>query len=210
MRHVQTLIRRDPWDVEPFLRRMNMTSPGLRRVRDIAITERGNATAFHPRNSPGTFAYHHGIWALRDQFVGEHYKAECPGGVEAIVAADLSVRISFANVDRCCDVSHSPAPISHKGAGVERLCEANLFGDALPTYTKQNAAMGIPLYYVMVDLDGRIELSLPTIVGKTFGPCVERNFISLGGDDEGGGTRVSLPNEEGPVDVAPTITRKAA
>lgn len=210
MAYTKTIIRRDPWEVEPVLKKMRLTAAGLKRVRDVALTERGNATAFHPVNSPGTFAYHHGVWALRDQFVGEHWQPERPGGAEAIFAADLSIRVAYANVDRCCDESHSPLPISEKGPGVERLCEPNLFCDGLPTFTKVQASFGIPLYYCMVDPDGRIELSLPTIKEKTFGPCIERNFISNGGDDDDG-SKVARPlNANDPVDLTPTVVRKVA
>ncbi|HJS84282.1 MAG TPA: hypothetical protein VJ779_02350 [Acetobacteraceae bacterium] len=209
MAYQKTIIRRDPWQVEPFLKQMNMTVPGLCRVRDVALTERANATDFHPVNAPGTFAYHHGVWALRNEFVGKYWKLECPGGVEAIISSDLTIRVAYANVDLCCDEAHHPLPCSGKGAGVERLCQGNLFGDALPTYTRQHAADGIPLYYVMVDPDGRIELSRPTIEGKSFGPCVERNFISYGHDDDGG-KRIIHPVTDSPVDLTPTITRKTA
>lgn len=210
MAYLKRIIRRDPWDVEPILKKMNMTAVGICRVRDVALTERANATAFHPVNAPGTFAYHHGVCALRTEFVGKHWKVECPGGVEAIIAIDLTVRVAFANVDLCCDECHDPLPFSGKGSGVERLCQGNLFGDALPTYTKQHASNSIPLYYLMVDPEGRVELSRPTIEGKSFGPCVERNFISNSCDDYNGAKRIIDPNSDSPVDLTPTITRKVA
>jgi hypothetical protein len=62
----------------------------------------------------------------------------------------------------------------------------------------------------MVDPVGRVELSRPTIEGKTFGPCVERNFISNGPDDDGGKKQSVNPFDEGSVELTPTITRKAA
>lgn len=206
--YLRRIVRRDPWEVEPVVQRLHMTVLGLRRVRDVAMAERSNATAFHPVNAPGTFAYHHGVWALRNEFVGQHWKPECPGGVEAIVSVDLSVRVAFANVDLCCVEEHDPISISGKGAGVERLCQANLFAEGLPLYVKEQAANQVLLYYVMVDPDGRVELSRPTIQGKAFGPCVERNFISNGKDDDDGGKRVVDPLSDSPVDVSPTVTRK--
>lgn len=209
MQRLETIIRRDPWEVEPRLKELGLTSSGLRRVRDAAMVARNNATDFHAANAAGTFAYQDGVWCLRDEFVGETWKMERPGGVEAIVSQDAGVRVAFANVDRCCDIVHDPHPISDKGAGAERLCENNLFGE-LPIFTKQHSNLGIPLFYCMVDADGRVELSRPTIQGKSFGPCVERNFISDGRDDDDGSKMSIDPPNSSAVDIMPTITRKAS
>ncbi|HEX4695696.1 hypothetical protein [Sphingomonas sp.] len=209
MQFVETIIRRDPWEVEPRLLELNLTSAGLRRIRNVALAARNNVTDFHAANAPGTFAYQDGVWCLRDEFVGDIWKRERPGGVEAIVSHQNEIRVAFANVDRCCDINHDPAPISEKGAGAERLCETNLF-ERLPTFTKQQSSLGIPLFYCMVDPEGRVELSRPTIEGKSFGPCVERNFISNGGDDDDGGKLSINPRDDGAVEITPTITRRAA
>lgn len=209
MKHVQSIIRREPWEVEPRLAGMHLKSSGFLRIRDVALAARANITDNHAANAGGTFAYQDGTWCLRDEYVGEVWKKERPGGVEAIFNLKANVRVAFANVDRCCDINHDPKPISEKGAGAERLCQANLFG-SLPTFTKQQSSIGIPLFYCMVDLEGRVELSRPTIVGNSFGPCVERNFISSGGGDDGGNKMASDPRDEGPVEITPTITRKAA
>lgn len=208
MPHVQTIIRRDPWEVEPRLTELNLSSAGIRRVRDVALAARNNVTGFHAANAAGTFSYQDGVWCLRDEFVGDTWIMERPGGVEAIANLSAGVRVAFANVDRCCDPNHDPAPISDKGAAAEQLCEGNLFG-FLPTYAKQQTSLGIPLFYCMVDPEGRTELSRPTIEGKTFGACVERNFISYGPSDDDG-SRIVSPSDDGPVEVTPTITRKAA
>lgn len=209
MKRIETIVRRDPWEVEPRLKEIGLTSTGLRRVRDVALAARNNITDFHAANAGGTFAYQDGVWCLRDEFVNEIWKMERPGGVEAIVSRTSDVRVAFANVDRCCDVGYHPQPISEKGAGAERLCERNLF-DHLPTFTRQESALGIPLFYCMVDPDGRVELSRPTIEGKSFGPCVERNFISNGSDDDDG-ARLSIdPRDDSAIEITPTITRKVA
>jgi len=210
MRFIETVIRRDAWEVEPRLAQIGVTSSGFRRVRDVACAARANVTNFHAANAPGTLAYQDGVWCLRDEFVGEDWLMERPGGVEAIVSLKSQVRIAFANVDRCCDENHHPLPISEKGSGAETLCEGNLF-DGLPTFAREQTSLGIPLFYCMIDPDGRVELSRPTIVGRTFGPCVERNFISNGpGDDDDGSKLFVDPLDDDAVQITPTITRKAA
>ena len=210
MKHVQTIVRRDPWEVEPVLQSLSLSSDGFCRIRDVARAARNNVTGYHAANAAGTFSYHDGVWCLRDEFVGAVWKMERPGGVEAIFNPEAQVRVAFANVDRCCDINHDPAPLSEKGGVSERLCEANLF-DELPAFTKQESGLGIPLFYCMVDPEGRVEFSRPTIVAKTFGPCVERNFISLGDDDDNDGSKVRAdPHDDSAVEITPTITRKVA
>jgi hypothetical protein len=203
----QTIIRRDPWDVEPRLKELGLTSKGLRRVRDVACAARANATYFHAANAAGTFSYQDGVWSLRNEFVSELWTLERPGGVEAIYSFRYRIRVAYANVDLCCDDNHSPLPVSEKGLGAERLCKQNLF-DKLPNFAKEQTSLGIPLFYCMVDPDGRIELSRPTIIDRSFGPCVERNYISNGGDEDG--TKIiGDESDNSAVDIAPQITRKA-
>lgn len=206
MAFIQTIIRRDPWDTEPRLMELGLTSQGLRRVRDASQAAKANTTAFHAANAPGTYAYHEGVWCLRDEFSGDEWEVERPGGVEAIVNLKTGVRVAFANVDKCCDINHDPRPRSSKGPEAERLCQGNLFGE-LPSFTKQETSIGLPIFYCMVDPDGRIELSRPTIVGKSFGPCVERIFISSGNDES-----VVQParSDNDVVEITPTVTRKVS
>ena len=208
MLNIETIVRTDIWDVEPRVRELNLSCKGIRRVRDVAMSARANATSFHPANASGTFAYQEGVWSLRDEFVGDDWILERPGGVEAIVNLALPARVAFANVDLCCDPNHDPQPISNKGSGAEKLCESNLF-DWLPSFTKEETTIGVPLFYVMVDPEGAVELSRPTIVGNTFGPCIERNFISTGDDDQGIKTPLDLDSGEA-VDDRPMVSRKAA
>ena len=206
MGYAKTVVREDSWDVEPRLRELGLTISGLRRVRDVAMSARSNVTAFHAANASGTLAYQDGVWCLRDEFVGSVWQSERPGGVEAIVNMGVEVRVAFANVDLACHKGHDPQPISSKGAGSERLCEANLFKE-LPTYAKEQAGIGVPLFYCMVDEDGRVELSQPTIQGKTFGPCIERNFISLGPDDDEG-AEIRPDTDDSAVNLEPSVVRK--
>ena len=143
MRHKLTIIRRDPWEVEPRLKELNLTSAGLRRVRSVALAARNNVTAFHAANAGGTLAYQDGVWCLRDEFVGAVWKMERPGGVEAIVSLDPNVRVAFANVDRCCDNNHDPAPISEKGSGAERsACSSRFARYRLWTPRSLSASVG--------------------------------------------------------------------
>ena len=65
---------------------------------------------------------------------GEGWQSDRPGGVEVIRHDGIMVYAAFANVDVACDDELGPKPRSYKGAGAERACQGNLFGD-LPQFS---------------------------------------------------------------------------
>jgi hypothetical protein len=145
------------------------------------MQERANATPFHCSNSPGTFSYHHGTWAIRDQFVDKDWAVCRLDGIEGIRNDALKLKIAFSNVDLACDDNHIPKPRSEKGAGAERAAGGGLFGH-LPHYTPEPTD-DVALYYLMVDQDGSAELTRPVVSNGTFETAVERIYLSDGEDD---------------------------
>ena len=113
----ETKVFRDPWDVNQRLDQLDLNRQGLLTTRDIAISERANATDFHPANAPGTFGYHHGTWALRHELVGDRWVVDRSDGIEAIWNEGLQIKIAYCNVDVACNDDHIPKPRSEKGAG---------------------------------------------------------------------------------------------
>jgi hypothetical protein len=201
---VETKVFREPWDVDLRLKQLELIREGLLAARDIALSERANATDFHPVNAPGTFGYHHGTWALRDQFVSKRWTVDRSDGIEAIRNEDLKLRIAFCNVDLACDDNHIPKPRSEKGAGAERASGATLFGD-LPHYAPRPVGDWM-LYYLMVDQNGAAELTRPVVSGGTFSTAVERIYLSNGGDDN---PVIITKDDIGPADnFDPQVVRK--
>jgi|GEM_PF-776588 len=203
MDYQPTAIFREPWDVDQRLNQLELARAGLLVVRDVAMQERANATDFHPSNSPGTFGYHHGTWALRDGFVGERWAVDRGDGIEAIWNEALKLKVAFCNVDLACNDDHIPKPRSDKGAGAERASGTPLFGE-LPQYAPRQSESS-KLYYVMVDPNGAAELTRPVISGGTFTAAVERIYLSFGGDDDA----AVVSEDNGPVDnFDPQVVRK--
>lgn len=200
---IETKVLREPWDVDRRLKEMGLSRKGLLAARDVAMNEGANATPFHPANAAGTFAYQHGTWALRDEFVGGEWVEDRLDGVEAIRNDALKLRIAFSNVDMACDDNHSPKPRSRKGAGAERASGGDLFGD-LPRYAPSPAG-DWALYYLMVDERGAAELTRPVIRAGTFGPTIERIYLSDGSDFDGG---LMLDIDEPADDFDPQVARK--
>jgi hypothetical protein len=193
MDFVETKVFREPWDVDQRLNQLDLTRKGLMEARDVAMNERANATDFHPSNAPGTFGYHHGTWALRNQFVSERWVVDRSDGIESICNDDLKLKIAFCNVDLACDDNHIPKPRSEKGAGAERASGTPLFG-SLPQYAPRLIGDSM-LYYLMVDQNGAAELTRPVVSGGTFLAAVERIYLSSGDDDP-----AVLSEDAGPVD----------
>ena len=181
MEAIDTIVRRDEWDIDLRLSQLKLTRKGLLSARDVAVQERANATAFHCSNAPGTFSYHQGTWAIRDRFVDKDWAVCRLDGIEGIRNQGLKIKVAFSNVDLACDDNHTPKPRSEKGAGAERAASAGLF-DHLPHFAPAPTG-DVALYYLMVDQDGAAELTRPIVSNGTFTTAVERIYLSSGADD---------------------------
>jgi hypothetical protein len=201
---VETILRREPWEIEPRLMELGLTREGLLEARDIAVHESANATPFHAANAGGTFAYHGGTWALRDRFVGGDWTVDRADGVEAIRNEKLKVKVAFSNVDLACNTAHMPKPRTKKGAGAERAVSGGLFPD-LPQYAPRQSGEW-QFFYLMVDANGAAELTRPVVKGGTFVAAIERIYLSDGADDEGD-KLLDNPGDT-PIDFEPQIARK--
>src|ERR1700736_2781102 len=189
MSMVETVLRREPWEVAERLAQLQLgTIEQLLRVRSVAISASADATSFHPANAAGTFAYHYGTFAVRNEYVGKVWRLERPDGVEAIVNEALKVRVVFANTNSLC---------SRKGAGAERVCVGNLFG-SLPEFAPWQAD-GWATFYLMVDERGAAELTRPVVKNNTFTAYIERNYLSNGDDLDLDRDREMLPTTDGDV-----------
>jgi hypothetical protein len=200
---VESVIRRKPWDVDARLTELELSRKGLLAARDVAVHEAANATAFHPANAAGTFSYHHGTWALRQEYVGKDWADDRMDGIEAIRNDVLKIKVAFCNVDLACDDNHSPKPRSKKGAGAERASGYSLFPD-LPRFAPRPSGE-FALYYLMVDENGAAELTRPVVKAGTFEAVVERIYLSDGTD----GQREPFRQDDGPIDnFDPQVVRK--
>ncbi len=103
---VETVILREPWEIQPRLKELTLSKNKLLEVRDIAVHEGSNATLFHAANAAGTYSYHGGTWALRDRFVGGDWVLDRSNGVETIRNDKLKVIVAFSNVDLACVDNH--------------------------------------------------------------------------------------------------------
>ena len=195
----------EPWDVDRRITELGLTKDGLVNAVQAARTASGNATALHPSNAAGTFGYHEGVAALRQEFIGEEWVIDRKDGVETIRNDRKGLKIGFCNVDRACG-EKAPKPRSDKGAASERACGPMLFDPEELRYFIRDDAVGLAFYYLMVDETGRAELTRPKISGKTFEGAVERIFLLSEGDEDE--TFLNLDDDGTAEDFEPKIVRK--
>jgi hypothetical protein len=181
---IQTKILQEDWEVEPRLQELGLTKEGLLHARDVAVSGSANATAFHAANAAGTYAYHEGTWALRDQFVSDDWSIDRSDGVETIKNDKLKIRVAFSNVDNACNSFHIPKPRTKKGAGAERAVGNDLFG-GLPQYAPRPSGDWSFYYLMVVDQSGAAELTRPVVKGGTFIAAIERVYLSTGIANDG-------------------------
>lgn len=158
---------------ELFVERSQITAIG-----QTARAYADDASPYMPLNAAGMLSYLHGVGALREQLVGEYYVMDRTCGIESVISRDATIRIGFQNVDKCC-VEMAPLPRSEKGSGAEALSGPSLFEHAgIETGPLTGVKSdGIQTYYVMVGVDGSIELSCPVIEKGRYIGWIERIFI---------------------------------
>ena len=202
---IETRLLEEPWDVDRRVTELGLTREGLVNAVQAARTASGNATALHPSNAAGTFGYHEGVAALRQEFVGEEWVIDRKDGVETIRNDLKGLKIGFCNVDHACG-EKAPKPRSDKGAASERACGPMLFDPGELRYFVRDDAVGLAFYYLMVDETGRAELTRPKISGKTFEGAVERIILLSEGDEDE--TFLNLDVDDIAEDFDPKIVRK--
>jgi len=183
---VETEIVDDPAAVAAALKDIGLSVAGVLAVRDIALARFRDVGPFMPANAAGTMAYHHGVEAMRMQFVGDHYRMDRTGGIESIISQDGKRKVVFQNVDVASSKTMEPSPRSEKGSGLEQACTLNLFealGVKLPRQVRQDNGVSA-VFFIMVDDRGAVEVSRPVLKDGGFAGLVQRILVSDGTDLE--------------------------
>lgn len=188
MTTLQTRILKDNDDIVSRLEHMSLEHRRLIAAGGAAMAGRGRASALHSGTAKGTFTYHDGVEGLRAEIIGRGgWSIYSEGGLEGIVNDELKLIVLVKTVDRCCSDFHQPRtrPI---GANSEKICKgASLFehvGADLPAITAIREPGSVNLrtarfsvYYLMIDPQGRLELSMPVFEDKKIKTCVERIYL---------------------------------
>ncbi|KAA9010704.1 hypothetical protein F3S47_01955 [Histidinibacterium aquaticum] len=200
--HTRTI--RDADEGDARLSELNLERDRLIAAAQHALAAASTASPLHPSNAAGMLSYLDGVKGLRLENGDDEWRVFRREGVEGICNDELKVRVLFANVFEACGTD-DPQARSKKGAGSERVASGDMF---------EAAGVDLPVsvvkfhgeyrtYYLMVDPDGAVELSLPVVKNGRFLRCVERIFLLEGGvhdvdlDDD-------IPSEDADLDVVVT------
>lgn len=149
---------------------------------------RGLAGAMHGRTSAGTYAFHETLAGLRIEHVGINgWESYFDEGLEGIVNNDLSIIVLVKTADRCCADFRLPR-LRNVGSKSEEVCQsASLFDHAgvdlppvrtLRTPKSSNLRSSrFSVFYLLLDPEGRMELSMPVIEDGKIRDFIERIFL---------------------------------
>ncbi len=189
--------------VEHRLEDFGFTRQQIMAIGQTARAYADDASPSMPLNAAGMLSYIHGVGELRQQLVGSDYVPDRACGVESVLRRDRSVRIAFQNVDKSC-ADMPPLPRSEKGSGAAALSSPTLFEHAgVEPGPLTGVHDGVRTYYVMVGLDGSVELSCPVIEKGKYVDWIERIYIySPDGDWEAASDTDTGPVEDFEVHVS--------
>lgn len=190
-------------EVETRLEDFGVTRHQILAIGQTARAYADDASPSMPLNAAGMLSYIHGVGELRQQLVGTDYVPDRACGVESVMRRDRSVRIAFQNVDKSC-ADMPPLPRTEKGSGAAALSAPSLFEHAgVEAGPLTGVHDGVRTYYVMVGLDGSVELSCPVIEKGKYVDWIERIFIySPDGDWEAEPNSDTGPIEDFEVSVS--------
>lgn len=197
----------DPDEGDARLTELELERNRLIAAGHHALAARTSASQLHPANAAGYFSYADGVKGLRAENMGDNWQFFRSEGVEGICNEELKLRVLFANVLEACG-NVSPQARSRKGAGSERVACGDMFDAAgvdLPVSVVKFHG-DYKTYYLMVDQNGSMELSLPIVKGGNFLRCVERIFLIDGNDLDEIDFGLDEPVDEADLDIV--VTRK--
>lgn len=208
MESIRRQIISDPEERDQHLSELQLERDRLIAAGQHALAGRASASPLHPSNTAGFLSYADGVKGLRVENVDENWSVFRSEGVEGICNDGLKIRVLFSNVFEACG-ERDPQARSRKGAGSERVASGDLFDSAgidLPDSVIKFHG-DYKTYYLMVDQNGAMELSLPIVkAGGNFLRCVVRIFLIDGSDLDEVEFGVDEPVDDSDLDFI--VTRK--
>lgn len=222
----QVQIVTNPVDAESELAQFGISLAVAHKVARVASAGRASALDIDVAFAPGMLSHIQGNRQIRRELLPRGWRIGRLNNVESVVNDELAVQIVFQNVDRACDLSHSPQAISGKGAGARQLVQAGLQTELFenPTQAVSAAVESIPstskrgvtptVWMFCVSDDGkrlRAELSKPdNFEGNQLGEFSKRIFMldEDSGSHQEANVRPSNDDDGSGLDVDVKVIRK--
>lgn len=155
----------DPVQVSNRLEQLGVSKDDLLQVVQAAVGARGNATPFHPKFTPGMFAYIEGTYRLRSELASKGWVPYVSrDNIESVFNEDTSIKIIYQNADLAGHPVADPISTSKKGVGSARVVAMGQ-GELFPELSAElPAEMLAEVWYLFVQAEGldvRAELSCP-------------------------------------------------
>ena len=158
----------DAIQISDRLEQLGVSRDDLIQVVQAAVGARNNATPFHPKFTPGMFAYIEGTYRLRSQLAAKGWVPHVSrDNIESVFNKKTNTKIIYQNADLAGHPAIDPLPSSKKGLGSARVVAMGQ-GELFPELAAQlPAEMLAEVWYLFVQADGldvRAELSCPISV----------------------------------------------
>ncbi|THH34287.1 hypothetical protein E4Z66_18995 [Aliishimia ponticola] len=188
MASIATVILKEQDHIETRLCQLTLERQRLISAGASGMSGRGMAGAMHGKTSAGQYTFHECLAGLRAEYIGVNgWELYYDGGLEGIVNNDLNVIVLVKTADRCCSDSRRPKT-GDFGAKSEKVCEgASLFDHAgvdlpavvtLPSPKSSNLRTNrFSVFYLLLDPEGRMELSMPVIEDSKIRGFIERIYL---------------------------------
>lgn len=183
-----TVILKEQDHIETRLGQLTLERQRLISAGASGMSGRGLAGAMHGKTCAGTYTFHECLAALRIEHVGINgWESYYDGGLEGIVNNDLNIIVLVKTADRCCLDFRRPS-VRNVGSKSEEVCRgASLFDHAgvdlpfvvtLPAPKSSNLRTNrFSVFYLLLDPEGRMELSRPVFEDRKIKDFVERVYL---------------------------------
>lgn len=200
----------DSVEISNRLEQLGLSKEDLLQVIQAAVGARGNVTPYHPKFTPGMYAYIEGTYRLRYILASKGWVPLAQDNIEFVYNDDTKIKIIYQNADLAGHPVDDPIPTSKKGLGSARMVETAQVELFPELSIKQPDDISAEVWYLFVQavgLDVRAELSRPISIEKDrFQGFSERILLV----QEGEWDTPDLSNDEQLPEIEVNVSRKAS
>ena len=179
------LIREEIAEIQTWLQDMGLADVDFETVAKAMMGEYADDNPFYSRAKAGTYAFHQGLYSIRQEVVGKDdwMVFRSSKNLEGIRSDSRKAVILIAGVTSACS-NRDPVKRTKCGSATEEVGgqQGTLFED-LPISVPV-ADGGDTHYWFMADEDGNAEISRPIIKKGVYVGFIERNKVVFADGDD--------------------------
>jgi len=203
------LIREEISEVQPWLQNMGLANVDFESVAKAMMGEYADDNPFYSRAKAGTYAFHQGLYSIRQEVVGQDdwVVFRSSKNLEGVRSDSRKVVILISGVTIACS-SRDPVKRTKCGSATEEVSgqQGMLFED-LPISVSMLEG-GDTHYWFMADEAGNAEISRPIIKKGVYVGFIERNKVVFADGDDFDETAFGADDAVNDFDI--DVVRKAS